>query len=75
MLQEITGEADITTGLITYDRYGNTGAESTVGFFLNTIPIQLVDDQHSWIGTAEYRRFRAIKPPVLALLLFERHSV
>lgn len=52
-LRAVTGEADVTTGLITHGRPGRVGAESAAGLFLNTIPIRLADDQRSWMETAE----------------------
>jgi amino acid adenylation domain-containing protein len=40
-LQRLSGETDVTTGLITHGRPGVAGAESAAGLFLNTIPIRL----------------------------------
>jgi len=40
-LQRLSGEADVTTGLVTHGRPGRAGAEVAAGLFLNTIPIRL----------------------------------
>lgn len=40
-LQRLSGETDITTGLVTHGRPGSPGAERTAGLFLNTIPIRI----------------------------------
>jgi amino acid adenylation domain-containing protein len=40
-LQRLSGETDVTTGLITHGRPGVAGAELAAGLFLNTIPIRL----------------------------------
>lgn len=52
-LQRLSGEADVTTGLVTHGRPGRAGAEVAAGLFLNVIPIRLDDDHATWIDAAE----------------------
>ena len=40
-LQRLSGESDVTTGLVTHGRPGRAGAEVAAGLFLNAIPIRL----------------------------------
>ena len=52
-LQRLSGEADVTTGLVTHGRPGRAGAEVAVGMFLNTIPIRLTATPARWIDAVE----------------------
>jgi amino acid adenylation domain-containing protein len=67
-LQRLSGEADVTTGLVTHGRPGRVGAEVAAGLFLNTIPIRLDGGPMTALQTVErvaqlerashrYRRF------------------
>ena len=56
-LQRLSGESDVTTGLVTHGRPGRAGAEVAAGLFLNTIPIRL-DDGHGDLA----RRRRTHRP-------------
>lgn len=53
-LQRLSGEADITTGLVTHGRPGLAGAEVAAGLFLNTIPIRLDDKPTTWLDAIEH---------------------
>ncbi len=48
-LQRLSGEADVTTGLVTHGRPDRLGAERAAGMFLNTIPIRLDSGPATWI--------------------------
>jgi amino acid adenylation domain-containing protein len=52
-LQELTGDTDVTTGLVTHGRPGRTRAEVAAGLFLNTIPIRLDDTPATWLEAVE----------------------
>ncbi|AGB25697.1 amino acid adenylation enzyme/thioester reductase family protein [Mycobacterium sp. JS623] len=53
-LQRISGEADVTTGVVTHGRPGRVGAEAAAGLFLNTIPIRLNGAQATCLETVEH---------------------
>ncbi len=53
-LQRASGEADVTTGLVTHGRPGRTGAEVAAGLFLNTIPVRLDDGHATWLDAIEH---------------------
>lgn len=53
-LQRLSGEADITTGLVTHGRPNRIGAEVAAGLFLNTIPIRLDGSRRTWLQTVEH---------------------
>ena len=53
-LQRLTGEVDVTTGLVTHGRPGRAGAEVAAGLFLNTIPIRLDDKPVTWLDVVEH---------------------
>ena len=53
-LQRLSGEADVTTGLVTHGRPGRAGAEMAAGLFLNTIPIRLDDSPATWLDAVEH---------------------
>ena len=53
-LQRLSGEADVTTGLVTHGRPGRAGAEVAAGLFLNTIPIRLDDKPATWLDAVEH---------------------
>ena len=53
-LQRLSGEADVTTGLVTHGRPGRAGAEVAAGLFLNTIPIRLDDNPATWLDAVEH---------------------
>ena len=67
-LQRLSGEADVTTGLVTHGRPGRAGAERAAGLFLNMIPIRL---DNSPGDVARRRRthcpIRASEPSLSAL--------
>jgi amino acid adenylation domain-containing protein len=48
-LQRLSGEADVTTGLVTHGRPGRPGAERAAGLFLNMIPIRLDSSPATWL--------------------------
>ena len=52
-LRNLSGEADVTTGLVTHGRPGRGGADVAAGLFLNTIPIRLDDDPATWLDAVE----------------------
>lgn len=52
-LRALTGEVDVTTGLVTHGRPGRVGAEATAGLFLNTVPIRLSGDPVTWLDAVE----------------------
>ena len=53
-LQRLSGESEITTGLVTHGRPGRAGAEVAAGLFLNTIPIVLDDGHATWLSAIEH---------------------
>jgi len=53
-LQRLSGEVDVTTGLVTHGRPGRAGAEVAAGLFLNTIPIRLDDKPATWLDVVEH---------------------
>jgi amino acid adenylation domain-containing protein len=53
-LQRLSGEADVTTGLVTHGRPGRTGAEAAAGLFLNTIPVRLDDSHATWLDAIDH---------------------
>jgi amino acid adenylation domain-containing protein len=53
-LQRLSGEADVTTGLVTHGRPGRTGAERAAGLFLNMIPIRLDSSPVTWLDVVEH---------------------
>lgn len=52
-LRSLTGDDDITTGLVTHGRPGRTRAERIAGLFLNTMPVRLSGRPASWFDTVE----------------------
>ncbi|HXO80443.1 MAG TPA: amino acid adenylation domain-containing protein [Mycobacterium sp.] len=52
-LQRLSGEEDVTTGLVTHGRPGRAGAEEAAGLFLNMIPIRVDHTPATWLGTVE----------------------
>ena len=52
-LQRLSGEAAVTTGLVTHGRPSRAGAESVAGLFLNTIPVRLGEGPANWLGVVE----------------------
>ena len=52
-LQRLSGEVDVTTGLVTHGRPGRAGAEVAAGLFLNVIPIRLDDKPATWLDVVE----------------------
>ena len=61
-LQRLSGEEDVTTGLVTHGRPGRAGAEVAAGMFLNTIPVRLDHTPATWLDAVEH------------MALFERAS-
>lgn len=53
-LQRLSGEKDVTTGLVTHGRPGRAGAEVAAGMFLNTIPIRLDNKPLTWLDAVEH---------------------
>ncbi len=53
ILQRLSGEVDVTTGLVTHGRPGRASAEVAAGLFLNTIPIRLDDKPTTWLDAVE----------------------
>jgi amino acid adenylation domain-containing protein len=53
-LQRLSGEADVTTGMVTHGRPGRAGAEVAAGLFLNTIPVRLDDSPATWLDAVEH---------------------
>ena len=53
-LQRLSGEADVTTGLVTHGRPGRAGAERAAGLLLNMIPIRLDNSPATWIDVVEH---------------------
>jgi aryl carrier-like protein len=53
-LQRLSGETDVTTGLVTHGRPGRVGAEVAAGLFLNTIPIRLNDAPTTCLAAVEH---------------------
>ncbi len=53
-LQRLSGEEDVTTGLVTNGRPGCVGAEVVAGLFLNTVPIRLDDAPVTWLDAVEH---------------------
>ena len=67
-LQRLSGEADVTTGLVTHGRPGRAGAEVAAGLFLNTIPVRLDDKPATWLDAVErVAGIRACEPSLSAL--------
>ena len=64
VLRRLTGDTDVTTGLVTHGRPGRFGAETAAGLFLNTIPIRLDDSPVSWLDAVEHiARFERASHP------------
>jgi amino acid adenylation domain-containing protein len=53
-LRRLSGEADVTTGLVTHGRPGRAGAELAAGLFLSTIPIRLNETPTTYLDTVEH---------------------
>ena len=53
-VQRLSGESDITTGLVTHGRPARLGAEVAAGLFLNTIPIRLNRASTTRLETIEH---------------------
>jgi amino acid adenylation domain-containing protein len=53
-LQRLSGEPDVTTGLVTHGRPGRAGAERAAGLFLNMIPIRLDNSPATWLDVVEH---------------------
>jgi amino acid adenylation domain-containing protein len=53
-LQRLSGQDDITTGLVTHGRPGRAGAERAAGLFLNVIPIRLDNSPPTWLDVVEH---------------------
>ncbi|BBX69479.1 hypothetical protein MPSYJ_29400 [Mycolicibacterium psychrotolerans] len=53
-LQRLSGDMDVTTGLVTHGRPSRTGAEVAAGLFLNTIPIRLDDTPTTWLDVVDH---------------------
>ena len=53
-LQRLSGEVDVTTGLVTHGRPGRADAEAAAGLFLNTIPIRLDHQPSTWLDAVEH---------------------
>ena len=48
VLALLTGEPDVTTGVVTHGRPEHEAAEEVLGLFLNTVPVRLRVDEPSW---------------------------
>ncbi|MFC9946662.1 amino acid adenylation domain-containing protein [Streptomyces pratensis] len=48
LLRALSGERDVTTGLVTHSRPDAEGAERTCGLFLNTLPVRVDSEQATW---------------------------
>ena len=53
-LQRLSGEPDVTTGLVTHGRPGRAGAEVAAGLFLNAIPIRLNETPTTYLDAVEH---------------------
>lgn len=53
-LQRLSGDADVTTGLVTHGRPGRARSEVAAGLFLNTIPIRLNATPSTWLDAVEH---------------------
>jgi amino acid adenylation domain-containing protein len=53
-LQRLSGETDVTTGLVTHGRPGRVGSEVAAGLFLNTIPIRLNEIATTYLDAVEH---------------------
>ena len=53
-LQRLSGESDVTTGLVTHGRPGRAGAEVAAGLFLNAIPIRLNETPTTYLDAVEH---------------------
>jgi amino acid adenylation domain-containing protein len=53
-LQRLSGEVDVTTGLVTHGRPGRAGAEVAAGLFLNAIPIRLNETPTTCLDAVEH---------------------
>ena len=53
-LQRLSGEGDVTTGLVTHGRPGRAGAEMAAGMFLNMIPVRLDHTPATWLEAVEH---------------------
>jgi len=51
-LRLLTGQQDVTTGMVTHGRPDQEGSERMVGFFLNTVPVRLPERGDSWLDVA-----------------------
>ncbi|CAM2767564.1 amino acid adenylation domain-containing protein [Mycobacterium intermedium] len=63
-LQRLSGEVDVTTGLVTHGRPGRAGSETAAGLFLNTIPVRLDGTSTTWLDVVEHlARFERASHP------------
>ena len=53
-LRRLSGDLDVTTGLVTHGRPGRDGPKWPPGMFLNTIPIRLDDEPATWLDAVEH---------------------
>ncbi|ORW96736.1 non-ribosomal peptide synthetase [Mycobacterium sp. IEC1808] len=53
-LQRFSGDANVTTGLVTHGRPGRAGAEVVAGLFLNTIPVKVDGRPATWLDLVEH---------------------
>ena len=50
----LSGESDVTTGLVTHGRPGRAGGEVAAGLFLNAIPIRLNETPTTYLDAVEH---------------------
>ena len=74
-LQRLSGEADVTTGLVTHGRPGRAGAEVAAGLFLNTIPIRLNEQSGDLAGRRRTHCPIRAREPSLSALPVAGHAI
>ncbi|WP_238390551.1 MULTISPECIES: non-ribosomal peptide synthetase [unclassified Mycolicibacterium] len=53
-LQRLSGDADVTTGVVTHGRPDRAGAEQAAGMFLNVVPIRFNTEPQVWFDAVEH---------------------
>ncbi|WP_067686605.1 hybrid non-ribosomal peptide synthetase/type I polyketide synthase [Nocardia jejuensis] len=78
-LRAMSGSADVTTGVVTHARPARAGADTGAGLFLNTVPMRLEADAHSWLDAVRRvarrdRRSHPFRRYPLRSMIADRHG-
>ena len=66
----LTGEPDVTTGVVTHGRPEREAAEQVLGLFLNSVPVRVRVDRSSWTALVQ-----AVFDAEVALLPYRRYPL